>query len=149
MGGWLMLLVARARPARIAALVGIAAAPDFTEDLVWARLSAEERRTCTQEGGITLPSPYDPQGYRYRSSLFEDGRRHLVLRGRLAIAAPVRLIHGMRDDAVPWQTSLRLAQCLEGDDVALTLVKDGDHRLSRPQDLARLARTLDALTRVG
>jgi pimeloyl-ACP methyl ester carboxylesterase len=145
MGGWIMLLAALARPSRIHALVGIAAAPDFTEDLVLSRLDPAQRRELHATGAVTLPSEYDPAGYTYRLSLFEDGRRHLLMREVIALECPVHLVHGMEDTAVPWQTSLALAERLESRDVALTLVKDGDHRLSREADLARVARILDGL----
>jgi pimeloyl-ACP methyl ester carboxylesterase len=145
MGGWIMLMAALSRRERVHALVGIGAAPDFTEDLLWPRLDVAQREALAAEGSTTLSSEYDPAGYRITRTLFAEGRRHLVLRGSLAVDCPVRLLHGMRDEAVPWRTSLRLAECLESRDVALTLVKDGDHRLSSVQDLARLAATLDEL----
>jgi pimeloyl-ACP methyl ester carboxylesterase len=143
MGGWIMLLAALARIERIRALVGIAAAPDFTEDLVWSRLNAAQRNELRETGAVTLPSRYDPAGYTYRLGLFDDGRRHLLMRAEIPLLCPVRLLHGMLDDAVPWQTSLRLAGHLNSRDVAVTLVKEGDHRLSSGADLARLAATLD------
>jgi pimeloyl-ACP methyl ester carboxylesterase len=145
MGGWIMLLAARARPQRIHALVGIAAAPDFTEDLFWARLDPQQQQEFRDRGVITLPSEYDPAGYTYRMSLFEEARQHLVLRTEIALDCPVRLLHGLSDASVPWQTSLRLAERLRSRDVAVILVKGGDHRLSSGPDLARLARTLDEL----
>jgi len=145
MGGWIMLLAARARTKRVRALVGVAAAPDFTEDLVWPRLSPTQQRELRESGAVTLPSEYDPAGYTYRLGLFEDGKRHLVMREAITLECPVRLLHGMRDVAVPWQRSLSLAERLDSRDVVVTLVKDGDHRLSREADLARLSRTLDAL----
>ena len=148
MGGWIMLLAALARIERIHALVGIAAAPDFTEDLVWPQLDAAQRKELRETGEVTLPSKYDPMGYTYRLPLFEDGRRHLLTRAEISLACPVRLLHGMLDDAVPWQTSLRLAEHLGSRDVAVTLVKEGDHRLSSCADLARLAATLDELLRL-
>jgi pimeloyl-ACP methyl ester carboxylesterase len=144
MGGWLMLLAALARPERIHALVGIAAAPDFTEDL-WLRLDEAQRRACRQTGALTLPSKYDANGYTHSLTLFEDGRRHLVMGGELPLACPVRLLHGMLDDAVPWRTSLNLAERLASRDVAVTLVKGSDHRLSSSADLTQLAATLDEL----
>jgi pimeloyl-ACP methyl ester carboxylesterase len=144
MGGWIMLLAALARTERIHALVGIAAAPDFTEDL-WLRLDDQQRQACCETGAVTLPSKYDPIGYTHQLRLFEDGRRHLVARAEIPLLCPVRLLHGMLDDAVPWQTSLRLAERLQSRDVAVTLVKEGDHRLSSSTDLARLAATLDEL----
>ena len=145
MGGWIMVLAALARTERVHALVGIAAAPDFTEDLVWPRLSPAQHQELRESGAVTLPSEYDPAGYTYRLGLFEDGKRHLVMREVIALECPVRLLHGMRDVAVPWQRSLSLAERLDSRDVVVTLVKDGDHRLSREADLARLSRTLDAL----
>ena len=145
MGGWIMLLTALARPARIDALVGIAAAPDFTEDVVWPRLDPSQQQQLRDTGAVTLPSEYDPGGYSYRLGLFEDGKRHLVMRRMIDLACPVRLFHGMCDPSVPWQTSLALAQHLTSRDVVVTLVKDSDHRLSRDADLERLGRALDEL----
>jgi pimeloyl-ACP methyl ester carboxylesterase len=145
MSGWIMLLAALARPERIAALVGIAGAPDFTEELLWPRLSPAHRRELDERGRAVLASEYDPEGYLYTRALIEDGRRHLLLGRPIALDIPVRLLHGMRDESVPWHLSLRLAECLRSRDVAVTLIKDGDHRLSTPGDLALLARTLDGL----
>jgi pimeloyl-ACP methyl ester carboxylesterase len=145
MGGWLMLLAALARKERVAGLVGIAPAPDATEDLMWDCLSPAQQQAMLRDGSLTIPSAYDPAGYVLTSRLIEEGRAHLLLRAPLAIACPVRLIHGMRDPDVPWPTSLRLTEHLAGADVTVTLVKDGDHRLSRAEDLARLHRTLDGL----
>ncbi|HWD60419.1 MAG TPA: alpha/beta hydrolase [Stellaceae bacterium] len=145
MGGWIMVLAALARPERVAALVGIAAAPDFTTDLLPRRLSEAQLRVLREEAQIALPSPYDEAGYLYTRALVEDGDCNLVLRAPIPLACPVRLLHGMADVSVPWQQSLTLAERLQGADVTLTLVKDGDHRLSREEDLARLARVLDAL----
>ena len=145
MGGWIMLLAALARRERIAALIGIAGAPDFTEELLWPRLSDEQRKAIVAEGSVVLPSHYDPAGYLYTRALIEDGRHHLVLRAPIPLDVPVRLLHGLRDESVPWQLSVRLAERLSGRDVALTLVKDGDHRLSSEADFARLAQTLDLL----
>ena len=145
MGGWIMVLAALARPDRVGALVGIAAAPDFTADLLPKRLSETQLRELHDEGRIVLPSTYDPAGCLYTKALVDDGNRHLVLRGPIPLGCPARLLHGMADESVPWQQSLTLAERLRSTDVALTLVKDGDHRLSRDEDLARLARVLDEL----
>ncbi len=145
MSGWIMLLAALARPERMAALVGVAGAPDFTEELLWPRLSPAQRAAIIDEGAIVLPSDYDPAGYLYTRALIEDGRRHLLLAAPIPLDLPVRLLHGMQDQSVPWEMSLRLAERLAGGDVVVSLVKDGDHRLSRPADLARLADTLDGL----
>lgn len=146
MSGWIMLLAALARPERIAALVGIAGAPDFTEELLWSRLTPAQRREIEEQGRVVLPSDYDPAGYLYTRALIEEGRTHLLLGRPIPIDVPVRLLHGMRDESVPWRLSLDLAERLASRDVAVTLLKDGDHRLSTPADLALLARTLDALT---
>lgn len=145
MGGWIMLLAALARPQRVAALVGIAAAPDFTAELLWPRLAEAQRREYLERGSVTLPSDYDPAGYLYTRALIEDGKQHLLLRDTIPIAVPVRLLHGLADASAPWQMSLRLAERLAGADVSVTLIKDGDHRLSSDADLARLAHTLDML----
>ncbi len=133
MGGWLMLLLARRRPERIAGLLGLAAAPDFTEDLMWAQFGPASRQTLQRDGLVYLPSRHgDP--YPITRRLLEDGRRHLLLRDAIPITCPVRLIHGVNDGEVPYATSLRLLERLHATDVQLTLVKDGEHRLSRPAD---------------
>lgn len=144
MGGWIALLAALQRPDRIAGLVGIAAAPDFTEALIWESLSWENREKLMQSGAIHLPSAYgDPTPIT--RGLIEDGRRNLLLGGPIALGCPVRLLHGQNDPDVPWQMSLRLAGAITGGDVQVTLVKDGDHRLSRPGDLALLRQTVASL----
>jgi pimeloyl-ACP methyl ester carboxylesterase len=145
MGGWIMLLAALARPERVAALVGIAGAPDFTEELLWPRMTPSQRAEMMERGSTILASDFDPAGYLYTRALIEDGKRHLLLCGPIALDVPVRLLHGLADASVPWRLSLRLAERLQSRDVAVTLVKDGDHRLSTPPDLARLAQTLDGL----
>ena len=147
MGGWIAALAAMARPERIAGLIGIAVAPDFTEELVWDRLSDQQREQLTREGVLLRPSAYDEAPYPFTLRLVEEGREHLILNGPVAIDAPVRLIHGMADADVPWRQSLRLAERITGPDVRLTLVKDGEHRLSRPQDLALLGETVADLSR--
>lgn len=144
MGGWLALLAARARPDRIAALVGIAAAPDFTEALMWESMTFEERATLMRDGVLMIPSEYgDPTPVT--RALIEDGRNHLLLGGPLDIDRPIRLLHGQADPDVPWEMALRIVEAVTSQDVTLTLVKDGDHRLSRPQDLALLCRTVGSL----
>jgi pimeloyl-ACP methyl ester carboxylesterase len=145
-GGWVMLLAALARPARVAGLVGIAAAPDATEDLMLPRLTPEQRLAIERDGWVRLPSAYDERGYLYTWRLVEDGRRHLVLRDAIPLTCPVRLLHGMRDPDVPWETSIRLAERLEGHDVTVTLAKDGDHRLSTEPDLERLREAVRQLS---
>lgn len=144
MGGWIALLLATRLAERLHALVGIAAAPDFTEDLMWAQFPPEVRAEIEREGQWKRPSQYG-DAYPITRRLIEDGRDHLVLRAPLPIAAPVRLLHGQRDPDVPWQLSLKVAETIAGDDVRVVLVKDGDHRLSRDADLALLARTVEEL----
>ncbi|MBW4093164.1 MAG: alpha/beta hydrolase [Proteobacteria bacterium] len=144
MGGWIALLVARADPARVAGLVGIAAAPDFTERLMWDAMAPPERARLLSEGVLHIPSQYGPPTPITRA-LIEDGRRHLLLDAPIPLACPVRLLHGQRDPDVPWETSLDLAGRITGNDVRVTLVKDGDHRLSRPADLALLDAVLAPL----
>jgi len=145
MGGWIMLLAALARSERIAALVGIAGAPDFTEELLWPRLTPAQRAQILERGAVILPSDFDPAGYLYTRALIEDGSRHLLLGAPIALDMPVRLLHGLADASVPWKLSLRLAEGLASRDVVVSLIKDGDHRLSTEPDLARLAQALDAL----
>ena len=144
MGGWIALLAALARPGRVAGLIGIAAAPDFTEELMWQSMMPEERARLARDGVLLVPSQYgDPTPVT--SALIADGRTRLLMGGPIPLRCPVRLLHGQGDPDVPWQTALRLAERLESDDVQVTLVKDGDHRLSRPSDLALLRRTLGGL----
>jgi pimeloyl-ACP methyl ester carboxylesterase len=138
-----MLEAVLARPDRVRALVGIAAAPDFTEDLIWDRLDAPARRALETDGRILETSAYDGTRFAITRALIEDGRRRLRLRAPIAFRGPVRLLHGQRDPDVPWERSLRLAERLESADVRCVLVKDGDHRLSRPADLDLLARCVD------
>ena len=145
MGGWIMLLLALARPDRVAGLVGVAAAPDFTEDLLANRLAPDQKDVMERDGMVHLASDTGDEPTPVTRALIEDGRRHLVLRRPLPLDLPVRLVHGMKDADVPWRTSLRLAQMLRTADVEITLVKDGDHRLSDPQDLERLCAVLGRL----
>ena len=150
MGGWIMLRVALARPARVAGLIGIAPAPDFTETLMWRRFSPEVRATLTRDGVYYEPSDYGEEPTPITLRLIEDGRRHLVMDDKIPIRCPVRLIHGLADPDVPWKLSMALAERLESNDVEVTLVKGGGHRLSEPVDLARLTATLAALSgRIG
>ena len=142
MGGWLALLAALARPGRVVGLVGIAAAPDFTADLIRPRLPPEAAARLEAEGLILMPSTYG-EPYPITRRLLEEGERHLLLRGPIPLRVPVHLLHGQEDADVPWQTALRLAARLESAAVTVELVKDGEHRLSRPEDLRRIAAALD------
>lgn len=141
MGGWLMLLAALARPARIAGLVGIAAAPDFTD---WG-FTPEEKRTLLSQGRLERATPYGPAPMRYTRAFWQAGEALRVMHGSIAVTAPVRLLHGMADAEVPYQRAVALAEQLRSADVQLLLVKEGDHRLSRADDLARLIRAIEEL----
>jgi pimeloyl-ACP methyl ester carboxylesterase len=145
MGGWVMLLAALARRERVKALVGIAAAPDATEDLMWQKMPFDLREEVITKGAVRLPSRYSESGYLITRKLVEEARAHLVMREPIAIDCPVRLIHGMADPDVPFETSLALSDRLASADVQTILVKDGDHRLSRLGDLDLLLRTLAPL----
>jgi pimeloyl-ACP methyl ester carboxylesterase len=145
MGGWMGLLLARARPDRVAAFVGIAAAPDFTEDLMWDRMPPELRARLERDGVIEQASEYGDHPYTITHKLIEDGRKHLLLRVPLAYEGRVRLLQGMQDKDVPWQWSLKIAETLTTPDAQVVLVKDGDHRLSRDADILLLTQTLDSL----
>ncbi|MBX9797233.1 alpha/beta hydrolase [Sphingomonas sp.] len=143
MGGWLMLSAALARPGRVAALVGVAAAPDFTD---WG-FSADEQRTLLADGRLLRPSPYGPEPTLYTRALWESGARLRLLNAPIALHMPVRLLHGMADADVPYAVALKLVERLAGGDVQLTLIKDGDHRLSRAADIALLIRTIEEVAR--
>jgi pimeloyl-ACP methyl ester carboxylesterase len=144
MGGWLALLLSRevARrgesPASVAGLVLIAPAVDFTEELMWKRFSPEAKREIEKAGAWARPSAYSQDAYLTTRDLIEDGRRHLLLGGMIETGCPVRILQGVQDPDVPWQHAIELTARFAQDDVVLTLVKDGDHRLSRPEDIERL-----------
>lgn len=141
MGGWLMLLAALARPEKIAGLIGIAAAPDFTEELIWHGLTPEQQDQIASQGQIALPNLTPPISYQ----LITEARSHLLLHKPININCPVYLLHGMQDQDVPYTLSIELAKLLTSSDVTLKLVKSGDHRLSRPEDIKLLTSTLDEL----
>jgi pimeloyl-ACP methyl ester carboxylesterase len=144
MGGWLALLTALRRPERIAAIVGVAAAPDFTEKLMWDAMTFEERARIMRDGILHVPSRYGEPTPVTRA-LIEEGRTHLLLDNPILLDCAVRLLHGQADPDVPWELALRNAERLTSRDVEITLIKDGDHRLSRPRDLTVLRRTVAAL----
>ena len=128
---------------RLAGLVLIAPAVDFTEVLMWERLPPEARRDLEEKGVWMRPTQYAPEPYPVTRALIEDGRRHLLLNGEIRSHCPVRILQGMRDPDVPYRHALALVEHLADDPVALTFIKDGDHRLSREEDIARLLEAFD------
>lgn len=147
MGGWLSLLLARKMPERIAGLVTIAAAPDFTEDGFWDGFSDAEKAALERDGQVAMPSDYD-EPYIITKRLIEDGRDHLVLRDPLSLPFPVRFLQGTEDEAVPTEKAVRLLQHATGNDMRLTLLKGKDHRFSDPESLRVMERAVeDVLTR--
>ena len=149
MGGWLALLVMRELARRtvppageaatsVAGLVLIAPAVDFTEELIWKRLSSEVRREIEETGVWTRPSQYSTEPYLITRRLIEEGRDHLLLGGMIETGCPVRILQGVQDPDVPWQHAVELVSRFARDDVVLTMIKDGDHRLSRPEDIERM-----------
>jgi len=148
MGGWLALLLVRALRRRLAAgrapaasvagLVLVAPAVDFTEVLMWQRFPPEVKRQIEEQGAWLRPSEYSSEPYPITRGLIEDGRSHLLLGGMIETGCPVRILQGVLDPDVPWNHAVELTSRLAQDDVVLTLVKDGDHRLSRPEDIERL-----------
>ncbi len=154
MGGWIALLLAieeaklakkDKRKSRVKALVLIAPAPDFTQKLMWPKFTQEQQQTILSEGRLVEPSPYDPEPTIITKKLIEDGKNHLILDDLIETACPVRILQGVADPDVPYTHALKLLDSLAGEDVVMTLIKDGDHRLSRDEDLDALVRVLDAL----
>jgi pimeloyl-ACP methyl ester carboxylesterase len=143
MGGWMALLLARemarrqAPRASLAGLVLIAPAPDFTEELMWKGFSLETRLEIETQGVWLRPSEYG-EPYPITRALIEEGRKHLLLGSAIEVGCPVRILQGAQDPDVPWRHAFALAHRLPADDVVLTMIQDGDHRLSRPQDIARI-----------
>jgi pimeloyl-ACP methyl ester carboxylesterase len=150
MGAWIALrmveeLAKARRQDRVAGLLMIAPAPDFTADLIEPRLNDEQRQALARDGFIRNPSQYAPDPYLYTRGLIEDGRRNRVLTGPIDTFCPVHVLQGMKDEDVPYHHALKLVSLLPADDVTLSLVPDGDHRLSRPQDIELMLRTVEAL----
>jgi pimeloyl-ACP methyl ester carboxylesterase len=159
MGGWIALLLARELARRagsngletaptsaaVSGIVLIAPAVDFTEELMWSRMPPDVRRTIEEKGVWERPSAYSEAPYLITRRLIEEGRSHLLLGGMIETGCPVRILQGVQDPDVPWQHAVELAARFARDDVVLTLVKDGDHRLSRPQDIARLIAAIEEI----
>lgn len=143
MGGWIALLVARARPEKLAGLVTVAAAPDFTEDSMWAGFSKAERAALAERGRVEQPSAYSDEPYVITRRLIEDGRANLVLRDPLPLPVPVRFLQGTDDADVALSVALRLLEHAEGPDIRLTLVKGADHRFSTPDCLESIGAAIE------
>ena len=147
MGGWIMLLAALARKTTVTGLVGIATATDFTQRLLDTELNEVQRIELKNTGLTHIHSPYSETPYVITQALLEDGQQHLLLKGGIDLHCPVRLLHGTSDVSVHWKDSLELASALITSDVEITLVKDGDHRLSDPRSISRLIDTVQLLIR--
>ena len=142
MGGWIMLLAALALKERVQGLVGIAAAPDFTEDLMWKALNEEQRRILLEKGVVYPPSDYVDDPFPITLKLIEEAKERLLLHAPIELDCAVRLIHGLEDPDVPWETSLKLARQLTSRDVDIRLLKGGGHRLSEKTHLELIATTV-------
>jgi pimeloyl-ACP methyl ester carboxylesterase len=153
MGGWMALLLAKALAsdpslapdAKLSGLVLIAPAPDFTEELMWKNFSDEVRHQIETTGEWQRPSAYGDDPYPITKQLIEDGRKHLLMGKPIEVKCPVRILQGVLDPDVPWQHAMKLVSCLAQDDTTISLIKDGDHRLSRSEDIERLLKTVDDL----
>lgn len=146
MGGWIMLLAALARKERVQGLVGIAAAPDFTSRMLATELTNEQREELSSTGRTSISSDYDERPYVITQELILDGNARCLLTGPIDLTCPIRLFHGMKDEAVPWQTAMAIMELSGSDDVSATYIKNGDHRLSEPDDLDRLCAAIGDLS---
>lgn len=144
MGGWMALLAALERPALIKGVVGIAAAPDFTEDL-YRRLSQDQKHTLMTKGHVHIPNDYSDEPYVFAQDFYEEARSHLLLRKTHKVTFPIHLIQGMQDQDVPWEKTRDIEKSFTGDQFDITYIEDGDHRLSRPEDLEVILRGVQSL----
>jgi len=145
MGGWIMLHAALALKSRITGLIGIAAAPEFPVRLIWEQLTPEQRTQLATQGSLALPCDYGSEPYVIHHRFIEESRNHHLLDQPIALDCPVHLLHGMADRDVPWQFSTKLSQALTSQELEITLLKSGDHRLSSPEQIACLLRILDRM----
>lgn len=145
MGAWIALHAALARKWQVRALIGVAPAPDFTERLMFARMTPEQRAEMESEGKIWVHSDYTSSDYPISRHFIHEARAHLLLDDVIGLDKPVQLFHGQQDVDVPWETSILLSQQLVSDDVTVTLIKDGDHRLNRPSDLQLLMNAVERM----
>jgi len=142
MGGWLGLILAQKRAERIKAVIGIAAAPDFTEDLIWNKLTETGQQDLFRDGEIRETTASGEVRPPITLNLIEEARTHLVLRNKLNLYCPIRLLQGMADEQVPWQHSVKIANAINHKDVQIHLIKDGDHRLSTPENLGLIGQSI-------
>lgn len=145
MGGWIGLLIALARPEKVKGFVGIASAPDFTEELIWQKLSLPQQEELKTKGFISKPKTKTQEGYSITYQFIENARQHLLLSKKIPLNIPISLLHGYLDDEVPWTYSQRLLEQLQSANVCLKLIKDGTHRLMREQDLALLMHSIEEI----
>lgn len=145
MGGWIMLHAALALKERVVGLIGIAAAPDFPERLIWQQLSNSQQQLLKEQGSLTLPCDYGSEPYSISYHFIEESRQHRLLDHTIALTCHVHLLHGMADHDVPWHFSTTLATQLKSQDVEVSLVKNGDHRMSSPDQIAALLRIVDRM----
>lgn len=145
MGGWIMLLAALERPEKIKALIGLASAPDLTENLLWQAMTPDQQALLLKNKMIPIPSCNDQPPYTITLKLVEEGRKHLLLNAPIPLTMPIRLIHGLKDEDVPWATSVTLTEKLTSANVQLTLIKDAGHRLSDPAHIRVITSTLQCL----
>lgn len=142
------VFTAETRERELGGMILIAPAVDFTERLMWDRFSPPVREAIDKTGFAVIPSEHDPAGYRVTRELIEDGRRHLLLENPIPVHCPVHILQGMADSVVPWSHAMTTLQGMEGPDgvsLAMTLIKDGDHRLSRAEDITRLVHIIEAM----
>lgn len=146
MGGWISLLAARERKGQVRGMVGIAAAPDFT-DRMRPKMNGEQQAALDKDGVVWVHSDFFDNDYPITQNLIDDGKQHFLLDDVIGLEIPIHLLQGQLDDDVPWQTALKIAEKVMSDEVTVTLIKDGDHRLNRPQDLALLMEALQRMLR--
>ncbi|MCD8562929.1 MAG: alpha/beta hydrolase [Alphaproteobacteria bacterium] len=149
MGGWIALLLLLARAEKIAGVVGVAAAPDFTSDHYPDKLSPEQHEIFKRDGRLEVPTPYGPDPYVFTMALYEDALHHYLLDKVSTIESPVTLIQGMKDPDVPWEVTALIQKAFKGGPVDVVLIEDGDHRLSRPEDLTIIDREVQTLSNGG
>lgn len=148
MGGWIALLLARARAGKIQGLLGLAAAPDFTKDMYELHLSEEQKRQLEEKGRVEVPNDYSDDPYIFTKKFYEESQRHLVLKQPQTIDFPMRFIQGMKDKDVPWETAVKIQKNYNGVEIDVIFIDDGDHSLSRPEDLVLIDKEVRGLSEI-